>query len=53
MGEDLDLGRTPNAKPQDRPKQLTPEERIQIIERMTGGPLQSAGREIIRKKLNK
>jgi hypothetical protein len=52
MGEDLDLGRTPNAKPQDRPKQL-PEERIQIIERMTGGPLQSAGREIIRKKLNK
>ena len=53
VGEDLDLGRTPNAKPQDRPKQLTPEERIQIIERLTGGPLQSAGREIIRKKLNK
>lgn len=53
VGEDLDLGRTPNAKPQDRPKQLTPEERLQIIERLTGGPLKSVGKEIIRKKLNK
>lgn len=53
LGEDLDLGKTANARPQDRSKQLTPEERIQIIERLTGGPLQGVGREIIRDKFYK
>jgi hypothetical protein len=52
-GEELELDRIPNPKPKDRPKQLTVEEKLQVIERLTGGPLKEAGKETIKKVYSK
>lgn len=52
-GEELELDRIPNPKPKDRPKQLTVEEKLQVIERLTGGPLKGAGKETIKKVYSK